>query len=177
MAVYFDLKNEIPEDATVLSAKFKIYRYDTWENTHRINGWYAAYKITNSSWVSQVTSTTYLKPWNNKGGDYTGVEADTIYNTDTLGWFEFEMTSHVQDFVNDPSKNYGVMLSVAMDNPNHIYNNSDPRVDTVAQVGKFHSMKAEDVALRPQLVITYDTDPTETVTAQKKKPYCCGYLI
>ena len=166
--MYFDLKNEIPEDATVLDAKFRIYRYDTWEKTHRIDGWYAAYKITNSSWVSQVTSTTYLKPWNNKGGDYTGEGADTMYQTLETGWFEFGITSHVQDFVNEPSKNYGVMLSVAMDNPNHLYLNSDPRVDTVAQVGKFHSMKVMDVSLRPQLVVTYDTDPTGTAIAQKK---------
>lgn len=151
----------------MLSAKFRIYRYDTWEKTHRVDGWYAAYKINNSSWVSQVTGTTYLKPWNKKGGDYTGEGADTIYNADITGWFEFEITSHVQDFVNEPSKNYGVMLSVAMDNPNHLYLNSDPRIDTVAQMGKFHSMKVSDVSLRPQLVITYDTDPTGSVTAQK----------
>lgn len=164
LAVYFDLENEIPGDATVLGAKFQIYRYDTWEKSHRIDGWYAAYKITNPSWVSQVTSTTYLKPWQNKGGDYTGEGADTIYYTDTLGWFDFEITSHVQDFVKDPSKNYGIMLSAAMDNPNHIFNNSSPKVDTVAQVGKFHSMKASDVELRPKLVVTYTTDSTGIIT-------------
>ncbi len=168
MAVYFDLENEIPEGATVLDAKFRIYRYDTWEKTHRIDGWYSAYKITNGAWVSQVTNTTYLKPWNNKGGDYTGEGADTMYQTLETGWFEFDITSHVQDFVNEPSKNYGIMFSVAMDNPNHCYSASDPKEDTVAQVGKFHSMKASDVSLRPQLVITYDMDPTGIAIAHKK---------
>ncbi len=134
-------------------------------------GRHGAYLIT-STWQAGGPITTWDKPWQNKGGDLNVNVADTAWFTDNpvLSWLEYDITEMVKLFVDDPSKNYGVMLDVAMDNPQESHKGVDEGglgQDTVYQGYTFVSAKPDSADLepyKPQVIISWGATGIDAVT-------------
>ncbi len=122
----------------------------------RYEGRHAVYRVT-TPWQAGGPITTWDIPWNEKGGDFTEVDADTCwFDENPVGkWMEYNITEMVKIFVDNPSQNYGVILIVAMDNPQESHANGP---DTVYQGYTFASAEPDSAYLepfKPQVVINY----------------------
>jgi hypothetical protein len=142
----------------------------------RYEGRHAVYRVT-TPWQAGGPITTWDIPWNEKGGDFTETDADTCwFDTNPVGrWLEYNITNFVKHFVNNPSQNYGVIIKVAMDNPQESHSNGG---DTVYQGYTFASAEPDSAYLepfKPQVVINYG--PTEIIGQNIKLRDSDNYMI
>ncbi len=95
----------------------------------RWGGRHAAYRA-KSSWNG---SSDWTGDWVSKGEDFDTKYADTLYYKGNPAgtWMEYNITDMVQFFVNNPDQNYGIVISVAMDDPSEGHQNLG--TDTVYQ--------------------------------------------
>ena len=110
-----------------------------------------------TDWDATTADSTH--PWNTYMGDMERSGLDTFsYEDRGLGWQEYTITEAVQGFVQNLSKNYGVMVQVT-DSSVYIVGGGG---DTVAQLMTYHSATASDTAkqYRPKLTVRYTTDST-----------------
>lgn len=106
--------------------------------------------------------TNWTKPWKNAGGDFKADGVDTFYFYDAgLGWNRYDVTAAVQEFVKNPSNNYGLMITVAMDDPSICF--ATLKTDTVFQLAQYHGViagaegDAANKQYRPKLTVKYTT--------------------
>ena len=109
-----------------------------------------------------AVGTNWTKPWKNAGGDFKADGVDTFYFYDAgLGWNTYDITAAVQEFVKNPSNNYGLMITVAMDDPSICF--ATLKTDTVFQLAQYHGViagaegDAENKQCRPKLSVKYTT--------------------
>ena len=146
----------IPAGATIDSAVFELYMYDH-EQEHMVNNFIDVeiHKITRSwnegikdgtSCESGATWTAYdcVNSWNTSGGDFdSNIESMTTINYSGINqWHQWDIKDLIQDWVDNPSTNYGMLLKAA----NEI---------TEAFMGHFYSEEYSDVDLRPKLTVVY----------------------
>ena len=132
MLVLFDLSH-ITDRVTIEEATLEVY-----VEAHPISG----SGITNVHAVSREwneTEVTWNKAtdsdwWDGAGGDYNSdVEASFPFTSNAVGtWQDFDVTSLVQDFVDNPGSNYGFFLymnsvMVAIEYTSSESNNTDER--------------------------------------------------
>jgi len=169
----------IPSSATIQDANLQLYQFE-WGTTPDIAYRLTAHKVINynpvfsdangyyysgsSSWTAVNYDGTYYS--NDLGylccnentpiamNDIEGV-VDTIYSDKTEGYKTWDITSMVQDWVSNPSENYGLLI-VSEDNTFENEHRS------------FYSSEYSDAAMRPKLVVTYSSgsscSPADTDT-------------
>jgi hypothetical protein len=127
----FDVLSVIPANATVSSARVRVYEY---KQTGSVTFPVTAHKIT-QSWsglLANWTDATFLTPWTaGPGGTYDATVLDTTTVNTGDGWREWNVTPLVQEWVDGVSPDYGVQLingPVAPDNYIEFYtlNSSQP---------------------------------------------------
>jgi hypothetical protein len=99
-----------------------------------------------ATWLHTFFSTTQ---WSNPGADFvTTASATTIVDGDGVyTWSSPALLTDVQDWLADPGANFGWILVGEEDQP--------------ADIKRFASRDYTTAASRPQLVITYQTKPSE----------------
>lgn len=135
--IKFDLTG-IPEGSAIISATLKLHKQsgtDITVNVHKVSGSWSETGIT----------------WNNQPSyDSDTAASDSAPNAE--GWFEFDVTSVVQAWI-DGESNYGFVLE------------NDGATYSIV----FDSREASDTSIRPKLVVEYvppnTVTTTETVTS------------
>lgn len=93
------------------------------------------------TWTKATAGANWTKP----GGDYspTPVGAPGLLSNNGTqgGWEEYDVTSAIQTFVEDPSQNHGLLLIITTGSRNY---------------HKYHSSEYSDVSLRPKLTVQYE---------------------
>lgn len=145
--VRFDV-TEIPPGASIQEATLSLWAMRrSNENPMDIS----AHAIS-SDW-DEGTATWILAregtPWETAGGDYDPPILDSVRVTDLSQWYELHVTSAVQEWVDDPAHNYGVLLRSS--NPYGI---------------EYEFAASEHLAtfVRPRMDIRYFWLPTTTAT-------------
>lgn len=95
-------------------------------------------------------SVTWREPWDDNGGDYVTSPLDESDVSDVQVWEDFDVISAVEEFIDDPSSNYGFLIK-----------------HTVLKMGvKFISSENSDQEKRPKLTLYFEMDTeAPTVTA------------
>ena len=139
MAIKFDLSDvNIPADADITEAILSVYSYD--DVGYGDNGKKSIYSIT-ADW-SENTIT-----WSNKP-NYNSTAISSHTSSTTATWNDFEVTSVIEDIVQNNANNYGFYI---------IFPSRDYGV-------KMRSSEYSDVAYRPKLNITCEfQNPTIVV--------------
>jgi len=157
--IQFDLMiNEpqgIPQGATVTSAVLEI---KTAYQSYVLELDIQAYKLL-KDWDEQEANWYYCEPgtiWTSPGADAATDRADTPTDTARVAevneWAQWDLTPVVQEWVNDPSSNHGVLLMGL-------------RVVQTVEYSCYESEVGHDY-LRPKLSVTYlSVPPTLTPTA------------
>ncbi|HUW82308.1 MAG TPA: Calx-beta domain-containing protein, partial [Phycisphaerae bacterium] len=138
--VKFDVTS-IPPGTNITSAKLMFYTFE--ENGGAQE--YQAHELTQVNWTEDgVTWNTYdgSNSWTSPGGDYDAAVIGTCTKdaSQTNYWLEFDVTATVQDWINNPSNNLGVLVK-AGDEALGFNNNC-------------RSDDAAEQSLRPKLVVT-----------------------
>ena len=136
--VRFDLSS-IPMGTPITSATLWLYSYDP-AQTFGSSGFYGAYRLTRD-WSE--TASTWNSPWTTAGGDFEATPDGTAPKQPASAvpcWYSFDVTTRVQQWINDPSGNYGWLIK-CLDEYSH---NQD----------KFYQSDTADAAHRPKLVIS-----------------------
>lgn len=147
-AVRFNLSS-IPQTATVISARLKLYLF----NTHGTVRPYAAHRIIDNparDWAESAVTwnkfNTGSSQWTVPGGDFVPTATDIQSAGQWLGvgyWVQWNVTSDVQTFVSTPNTNFGWMIK-------------DHNEDATPQYYVwFASKEYADADKRPVLEITY----------------------
>jgi hypothetical protein len=78
----------------------------------RWDGWHAAIRA-KSPWYG---SSDWKGDWVTQGGDFDMEYGDTIYykGNPAKKWMRYDITDMVQFFVDNPSQNYGLVISVEL---------------------------------------------------------------
>ncbi len=96
---------------------------------------------------------TWRTPWDDDGGDFINNPLDENNNSDVQTWEDYDVTSAVEDFIDDPSSNYGFLIK-----------------HTAETVGvKFISSENSDQEKRPKLTLYFEKD-TEAPVATILSP-------
>jgi hypothetical protein len=112
--IRFDLSGYVPQGATVFSATLELYAYERAKDLEEL---VATYKV-RRRWVE------YEATWNraavgqdwglpgcdDPATDRVALASDTTVVSATGQWYKFNVTSMVQDWVNDPASNNGVLV-------------------------------------------------------------------
>lgn len=139
--------SSIPQTDTIINATLQLYlTYPSTSNTVTIN----AYPATSDSeeleanWLNLSATTA----WNSQGGDYGPLISST--DTSTTGWYTFDLTSIVREWVNDGRANYGIFLYSP--------------TSAVGDLKEFASSDYTDnTALRPKLTINHAANAPPTI--------------
>ncbi|HUW84801.1 MAG TPA: Calx-beta domain-containing protein [Phycisphaerae bacterium] len=104
--VRFDLSSVSP-GTPVIGATLSLYSYDE-AAVRGTTGYYGAYRVT-TSWGD--ASSTWNTPWTTPGGDYEATpDATSPKQATALVWYDFDATSRVQQWISDPSGNFGWII-------------------------------------------------------------------
>ena len=145
----FDL-SFIPAGSSVTNASLSLYYFP-----NNVNSGHSQLTGSNSATLRKITSPwgEMTVTWNNQPGTTTAgqiiVPASTSNSQDYLN---MDVTAMMQDFVDDPAKNYGFMF--ILDN------------ETPFRSLTFGSSDNPDATIRPKLEITYLPNITECATFQ-----------
>ena len=123
---------EIPEGATIDSATLWVY-------VHNPGGAEIYVHPVTASWEETVVT------WNNFGSSYDPTAIGS-FMADSEGWRDVDVTALVQDWVDDPSSNFGILLR-----------------QEGTTLSAFWSSEYGTVELRPYLEIRYSTGGSETI--------------
>jgi len=136
MVFRYDL-SIIPEQTEIYKATLCLYCYEGTQQPGRPEG-----KVVEQSWDEATTSSPYLTMNSQEVSIAEGYGSSNQ-------WMEFEVTNIIQNFINNPGKNYGIALF-------HDYE-SVPGVEEshIDPPFLFHSSQSSEVTLRPKLVVTY----------------------
>ncbi|HUW82423.1 MAG TPA: Calx-beta domain-containing protein, partial [Phycisphaerae bacterium] len=149
--VRFDLSG-IPTATPITSATLWLYSYDP-AKCLGSTGFYGAYRLT-TDWSE--TASTWNSPWTTAGGDFEATADGTAAKQPASAvpcWYSFNVTTRVQQWINNPSGNYGWVIK-CLDEESH---NQD----------EFYQSDTADAAHRPKLFITDlspDTTPPAAIT-------------
>ncbi|HRZ43251.1 MAG TPA: DNRLRE domain-containing protein [Bacteroidales bacterium] len=135
--IRFDL-SQLPSNAVVIDAKLSLY--------HNPTGSSAGHYGVNESVLKMVTS-----PWSESTVTWATQPLTTNYLIDTLetsttatqNYLNIDVTPQVSQWCQNPSSNYGWMI--------------EPVIKSTYRSMKFASSDNSNSAIRPKLVITYDT--------------------
>lgn len=123
------------------------------------NGPKSIYTIT-APW--DISKATWKIPWNHAGGDFDSLKAVAQGNyQDTITWEDYDVTAAVQQFVKNPSSNYGFLIK---------FDDADRRGIMV------YSSQYTEIAKRPKLAITYN-GTTAIAVSQEKEPYAANLRV
>ena len=139
----FDLSS-VQTGTPIMSATFWLYSYDPTKSLGS-TGFYGAYRLT-CDWGEMAS--TWNSPWTTPGGDFESTPDATAPKQPPSAvpcWYSFDVTSRVQQWINDPSGNYGWVIKCT-DEYSH---NQD----------QFYQSDAADAVHRPKLVIVTGTEP------------------
>jgi hypothetical protein len=137
--VKFDVSS-IPSGTTIARATLYLYSYQVTGST----GYYGAYALTRNFTANGVTWNTYdgTNAWTTAGGDFNGTADGTSPKQSVANvWYAFDVTSRVQQWINNPSSNYGWVIKCTDEN---LHN----------QDYFYQSDYATDTSLRPKLVVS-----------------------
>jgi len=153
----------IPADATVTQATLQLYAIG-WSGADITIG---AHYITRSVSICEATwnQAQVGNLWGQPGCDDTTTDrratAESIVNTNSIGkWYDFNLTTVVQGWVNGSLANNGVLL----------------RAPYSPHSFSFASSQSSDVAFRPKLVITYRTGGGPTPTPEALPTLIIGHI-
>jgi L-serine deaminase len=133
--VRFDLSSVAP-GTPVLSAVLSLYSYDP-AQVRGSTGFYGAYRLT-TSWGD--TSSTWNTPWTTPGGDFEATpDATSPKQAAALVWYDFDVTSRVQQWVADASGNFGWIIKCT----DEMLHNQD----------NFYQSSTANTQYRPKLMI------------------------
>ena len=108
--------NQIHPDSTIVMAKLRVY------TDGGLNGANVSIHAVNDNWVQDnVTWITRIgltnetgeynnRTWVNTGGDYNSTIIDTVYFDQDETWYEFDITTIYRDWVNNGTKNFGLIF-------------------------------------------------------------------
>ncbi|MEO8151005.1 MAG: DNRLRE domain-containing protein [Bacteroidia bacterium] len=157
----FDLSS-IPSGQNIISAYLTMYCRVGASNLTGSGGHYNY--TDNSGYIDKITS-----PWSESTVTWnmqptittTGRIALPVTGNDTAS-LNVDITSFIQQWVTNPSSNYGMMFRVANETP---YRNR-----------KYYSSDATNPAVRPKLVVTYGpcSTPSASITALGPLTFCAG---
>jgi len=155
--------NAIPESATITSASLQLYM-DSMEGT----GGDVLYDISAHKMINvnpTISTCTWDSPWIPSSGAQNDIASaeDTIQVDKTYNYKTWSVTNMVQDWVNNPSTNYGMLI------------NSDP-IASVDSNRIFASSENTNTNQRPKLVITYSAQQIYH-EADTNPPYDCIDMI
>lgn len=146
--LHFDLAGEVPDYATINSASLRVYV------SYASSGGPSA--VLKRLERDVVYSDATWNEWSNgelwqSSGAFGALDQAGSYDTQTMmaGWVEFDATSLVQYWVNNPSANYGAIL--------------DGEYATSTKSANVWSSEYATTSLRPQLCVDW-TVPTVTST-------------
>ena len=141
MLIEFTDLSAIPSGATINSAKLGLYRYDFDPSGNQLT--LDAYQIT-SSWAETVTYSTQPT--------YNPVpESSTIVSGTSPGWYEWDITNLVQQWVDGSTPNYGV----AIFNHGSGYYQWFASSDNAAGIPAGTSLPPTDPSYRPYLDVDF----------------------
>lgn len=123
---------DIPPGATIVSAKLEVYGYGIINYVNQ----FATMRISKitSNWDENSVS------WENKPlREYPPVESIVFLHEGMLNWYEADITEVVQEWVDEPSLNYGLNFHLA---PNEASS-------------EIHSSDNPDSSKRPKLIVKY----------------------
>ena len=141
----FDLST-VPADARVASATLSLY-VNSSSNSYSVE--VRAYRLNRPWAVSEVTwnQAANGQPWGQAGANEAGTDRAWEYAAQcalagTGAWLELDLTALVQNWVNAPDQNYGLVLK------------------GIGAAGVRYDLLASEfwnVALRPKLAVTYQS--------------------
>jgi hypothetical protein len=154
--VKFDISSIIPATATVISASLHLYfnqdiivpaymeMYKLTTDWGAGNDCWSAAAAGECNWTDAIKGTT---AWTTPGGDYVtpgilGVNASGSDTSDLYLSLTGTGLIMVQDWVSNPSTNYGVIFKIADET-------------TASNLISFHSSESASSVLRPKLVVTF----------------------
>jgi len=158
--IRFDRLN-LPTNAIIQSATLRL-NIATRTNTNTIT--IQVYRLLRPWLAAQATwaNASAGVPWAVAGASGTADRDSTLITNQSVtaatGWVDFDLTTAVQAWVNNPASNYGILLEAASGSPVAYYFNASDHVN---------------LTVRPQLVVAYTVGglpPTATATATLPPP-------
>jgi hypothetical protein len=148
-ALGFDL-SFIPSGSVINSARLSLY---SWDQSGGM-GNHSSLSGSNACWLQRITSAwaESTVTWNNQPSTTTANEVALPASTSpTQNYLNIDVTSMVQDMINDPSAGYGMLL----------------RLQTESYYRRVNFCSSDHInsALRPKLEITF-TVPVVSITIQ-----------
>jgi len=174
--VRFDLSSFSP-GTTITSATLSLYAYDE-AAIRGSTGYYGAYRLT-TAWSD--TACTWNSPWTSPGGDFEATpDATAPKQAVALVWYDFDVTTRVQQWIDTPSGNYGWIIKCTdemLHNQDNLYQSDTtnaqyrPKLEIVTGpppplTVQFDSTSSSgDESVTPVLLgVSLSASPTDTVT-------------
>jgi hypothetical protein len=156
--IWFDLASQVPAGAQITNATLNLYldSYDVRQEQrprvaiHKVNSYWGE---RSSTWNLRDTGQSWMVPGCDGSGDRATAESAATTVEAPSNWYQWDITTLVQDWVTNPAGNQGMVL---------ISNNSREL--------RFYSREDPDTRYQPYLHVEYiagggsDTTPTATVT-------------
>ena len=147
--VKFDLAGAVAPGTAISSAKVCLYSYNP-ATILGTDGFYGLYPLTQDwgsgavTWLRATTSATWTTP----GGVFQAVPDALVARHSVIeaSWYEWDVTSRVQAWINDGTSNFGWIVKLADENVH-------------AQDDFYQSTATNPLDLRPKLVIHTSVAP------------------
>ena len=148
--IRFNLSS-IPDDAKIENASLKLYFHQIPGSDSTSNRTHGVHRIQQSparDWQElEATWNDYSSSnsWSSSGGDFNATATDTVnFNSSSLdSWIKFNVTYDTQNFIENPSNNYGWLIKDAD--------------DSISKIRRYYysSNYGVDTSKRPQMSINY----------------------
>lgn len=136
--------SSINNDVEIVSAVLKVYKHKNFSDYSKAST-YTVHEIS-EQWSESTVNWT--AGWSATGGAFSSTAVSSFaYNGSFNGWFEFDVTTSVKKFVQNPNQNFGFMLDAP--------GGDDIGGASMDQESYFHSSESDKTDLRPHIVITY----------------------
>jgi len=161
VVIKYDLSTKIPKNSIILNASLGIYFFGSFQGT----GEALAFRVT-TGW-NETATPDWKKGWKKAGGDFDSSKVEGSVKVPGTGWRIINLkVAAIQDFVNNPSTNYGHILIPS----------GDPGVERFG--GQIYLSEAASTMAWgnpayaqycPKLTVTYQ--PGSDITIQNNKTY------